>query len=153
MEPVSSANVSRVADVEIGEKSVRERDRLWREWVGQLAVPPFVRMMADNSTLILFEGEMIEIVLDPVHTYLHNNRREQQLLEALRIFLQKEVGLKINLTGDVNGRDTPALLRQQESAQLQQQAEEDIAADPVVRAMQSIFSAVIEKGSIRPIKE
>lgn len=153
MEPVSSANVSRVADVEIGEKSVRERDRLWREWVGQLAVPPFVRMMADNSTLILFEGEMIEIVLDPVHTYLHNNRREQQLLEALRIFLQKEVGLKINLTGDVNGRDTPALLRQQESEQQQQQAEEDIAADPVVRAMQSIFSAVIEKGSIRPIKE
>jgi len=121
----------------------------WSEIVSRLKIGGLLQQLADNATMDQKSENRIELTLDQKYAQLHNRDRESELQTALQeLFANTE--LKLEMKVGAPSQETPAAARKRLTDEKQLAAEEAIANDPNVKALQESFSAEINSGSIRP---
>lgn len=96
------------------------------------------------------EGDRFILTLDEGHYRLLTDRHQQRILEGLRQAFGENVTLEVR-PGDA-GDQTPIAWEAREKARRQQQAEQSIEEDPLVKAIVERFEGRVVKESIRPLK-
>ncbi len=121
----------------------------WCVAVSNLELGGISRQLAENCQYRDWDGTTLTLTLDPAHQHMRVDSSEQRLVKALQEFLGADVKLKILVERpDVA---TPAQQQAQARAERQQEAEQAMADDPLVRAAQEQFGAHLIADSVKPI--
>ncbi|MGH8558945.1 MAG: DNA polymerase III subunit gamma/tau [Methylococcales bacterium] len=124
-------------------------DRLkWRQIIQAMAVNGLAKELACNSTLGRVDNVRVTLLLDPDHQSLRSEGVEHRLENALQNYYKKP--LKLDIKIGASGLATPADEMAAEQKARQIAAENLIANDANVRALQETFDAVILPGSTEP---
>ncbi|PCH86093.1 MAG: DNA polymerase III subunit gamma/tau [Piscirickettsiaceae bacterium] len=120
----------------------------WHQLVPLLNLDPMTLQLANNATLTSLDDSQCELLLAAGHVSL--NKKSE---EALAIALSGHFGRKLRLVfrQDEANVDTPNAIVDQQKAERQQQAEEDIRNNTTVNKILELFDGKIIEGSIKPI--
>ncbi len=121
----------------------------WNDIISQLNISGIVSQLAQNCTLIKQTKDELVLKLEETFSNLLNPTNKEKLSLALNQYFGVSVKLQIDL--GVNEQDTPAMLYKKEEICRQQQAEQLIMNDPVVKSMQAVFGAEVQAGSVQPV--
>ncbi|MEN8206263.1 MAG: DNA polymerase III subunit gamma/tau C-terminal domain-containing protein, partial [Pseudomonadota bacterium] len=121
----------------------------WSAIVGALPLKGMAREMSLNCVFHGLDGDVVKLSLDPAHAHLLGKTRVQQLENALCDYYQRTVRVTIDKEGQLES-ETPAAKKIREQDERQQRAEQSIAEDDNIRAMQDAFGATVKQNSIRP---
>ena len=121
----------------------------WHQLVDRLSLQGMVSVLANNCALIHREANTLHLALAPAHASLRNNKLEERLQEALSSHLGEQVKLVFNVTQP--SAETPAAIQERASQDRLRSAQEAIARDNHVKALQDMFDARIVPESIRPV--
>ena len=124
-------------------------DSDWSAIVGALSIKGMVREMSLNCVFHGIKGDVVKLSLDPAHAHLWGKTRIQQLETALCDYYRRTVRVTIDKEGQLEN-ETPAGRKIREQDERQQRAEQSIAEDDNIRAMQDAFGATVKQDSIRP---
>ena len=121
----------------------------WHSVLPRLQLSGMTAQLANHSVIREWSGNALTLAVDATCQSMIGSLAEQRLLEAL----QKYAGGSIRLTL-VSGEtaDTPAQRQAEAKANRQERAEQDIAGDPLVQAMEDAFSAETLTDTIRPVE-
>ena len=122
-------------------------DAPWTVRIEALALQGLTKQLALNSVWSGRDGDALRLTLDVKHKHLLTEARRSELQDALRVQMQTEVHLVVDI--GIGSLDTPAA--QQIAAQdaRQKAAAEAIASDESVQAFQKYFGASVRVGSIK----
>lgn len=123
----------------------------WDAAVKTLGLGGIARQLADNCSVADWNGKVLELRLDPVFKHLHGVSSEERLLKALRKNFGEPLQLKIKM--ESSPAETPATRQAQKHAERQHQAEQAMANDPLVQAMESTFTARVVPDSVKPLDD
>ena len=123
----------------------------WDIVVKQLDLGGIALQLANNCLFSQWDGELLELKLDPAHKNLLVESTKQRLCRALEIYIGKHFKLNIRVENDV--RATPAQLQAEARNKRQLEAEQSLAADPLVQVMEQKFDARLKPESIQPVDE
>ncbi|MCW8888211.1 MAG: DNA polymerase III subunit gamma/tau [Gammaproteobacteria bacterium] len=126
-----------------------ELDQQWLTWVNTLPLTAMVRQLAENCVLIYADSETIRLHLVESCAHLRHEQREQVLSDALSNFLERRIGLEIEVAATT--QQSPAELKKLEAAERQAQAESAIADDPLVHSLQEQFGATVIPNTVKPL--
>ena len=120
----------------------------WHRLVEGLAVGGIASQLVRNCVFLGRDGNKLRLGLDPSCRNLRVASAEQRLRHALT----KALGDDCELVFEIGraAAETPAQRRIRLDADLQRQAEDVLAADPVVRSLEDNFAAQWVADSIRP---
>jgi len=121
----------------------------WPTIVVGLKIGGLLQQLADNAIMESRDANQIELTLDEKYAQLHNREREAELQAALRDYFNNP-DLKLVMQVGKPKQETPAATRKRITDEKQLAAEESIANDPNVKALQEGFNAEVNSGSIRP---
>lgn len=121
----------------------------WRRFVSSLRLGGVATQLANNCELVSWDGQSLELRLDPASQHLRVASAEKRLFEAMREALGGEV--KIQLKVEVPQSETPAQTSRRLGEERQRSAEESIARDPLVQELTRTFGAKILPGSLKPM--
>jgi DNA polymerase-3 subunit gamma/tau len=121
----------------------------WATMVARLKIGGLLQQLADNAVMESCDANRIELTLDEKYAQLHNREREGELQAALQEYFNNP-GLKLVMQVGAPGQETPAATRKRITDEKQLAAEESIANDPNVKALQEGFNAEVNSGSVRP---
>lgn len=119
----------------------------WNAVIAQLNISGILAQLARHTSLESESGNKLTIVLDETYSQLHNKAREAEFKKALEDHYGRAIKLVLKVEKPTT--ETPAAEQQRESDERQQAAEEAIANDPNVQALQESFNARVDPGSIR----
>jgi len=122
----------------------------WIQVVDSLKLGGVAKQLANNCVFGSWDGQRLILHLDPAHKQMRVSSSEQRLQKALSEYLGAPVKLEISI-GQKPAAATPAQLQAQARADRQREAEEAMANDPLVQAMEEQFGAKVIADSIRPI--
>jgi DNA polymerase-3 subunit gamma/tau len=123
----------------------------WASLVGRLPLAGVTRQFALQCSLVRREGDLFELAIDPNQArHLRNEKREEALRQTLEEVIGRPVKLKVVMAG---GGVTPAMVKQRQENERQQQAELAIADDPNIQLMTDRFGGRVVPGSVRPLEE
>jgi DNA polymerase-3 subunit gamma/tau len=123
----------------------------WHQIVGSLKLGGIALQLASNCVFESWDGNQLELRIDPAHVHLKVESSQQRLCKALEALLGTRLGLVIEV--DKPATDTPARLQEKARDERQRVAEERIAGDPLVKNMEEKFGARLIPGSVRPLDE
>ncbi|GMR21517.1 MAG: hypothetical protein BMS9Abin36_2118 [Gammaproteobacteria bacterium] len=146
-EIVSTPEVAQVREPAVEQTTV-SADADWSEVVTALTLSPLVREMASHTFLNDKTGSQISLVMDQAYDQLYSKAREAELIRAVKVFYGDRFKVKFKL-GRPQG-ETPAARRTRETDSRQRAAEEAIARDPNIKALEEQFGGQVAPGSIRP---
>lgn len=118
----------------------------WGQLVNQMSVNGLVKELAMNLGLSKQSEDTFSFELDPSHEHLLDPGRVELITQELR---RLGIPVSINVEVTKSGIETPALRNQRHSEEKQRAAEQALAEDPNVQALQEKFGATIVKESIR----
>ncbi len=121
----------------------------WPELLEQLDLRGISRALAMHCSWGGFTGDRLVLRLERSHAHLRNRSVEQRMEQAFSRVLGRKLSLAIEVVGEAIA-DTPAELADQSRARQQEEAEQSIARDPTVRALQDLFDAEVVPDSIQP---
>ena len=121
----------------------------WSAIVGALPIKGMAREMSLNCVFHGIEGDVVKLSLDPAHAHLLGKTRVQQLETALCDYYRRTVRVTIDKEEPLE-KETPAGRKIREQDERQQRAEQSIAEDDNIRALQDAFGATVKQDSIRP---
>jgi len=121
----------------------------WSAIVGALSLKGMAREMSLNCVFHGIDGDVVKLSLDPAHAHLLGKSRVQQLETALCDYYRRTVQVTIDKEEPLES-ETPAGKKIREQDERQQRAEQSIAEDDNIRAMQDAFGATVNQDSIRP---
>ena len=121
----------------------------WQALFTQLKLAGMTGSIAANCVLIEKNPESWLLHLDPEHSALFNKTQLERISQAINQQLAAPVTLQIEM--HVPEQETPALALLRKQAKRQQEAENEIHADPVVLQLIDTFGAIISADSIQPI--
>lgn len=123
----------------------------WASLVGRLPLAGVTRQFALQCSLVRRDGDLFELAIDPGQArHLRNEKREEALRQTLEEVIGRPVKLKVMMAG---GGVTPAMVKQRQESERQQQAELAIAEDPNIQLMTDRFGGRVVPGSVRPVDE
>jgi DNA polymerase-3 subunit gamma/tau len=108
-----------------------------------------VGQLAQNSTLISIDGNVVRLAMDPAYEHLAVGPMVDTLERQLGGALGRAVKVKFERAGGT--AQTPAELRTRTENERRSAAEEAVQADPFVRSMIDTFGARVVPGSVRPL--
>ena len=108
-----------------------------------------VREMSLNCVFHGVDGDTVKLSLDPAHAHLLGDTRVRQLESALCEYYQRTVRVTISKEGQLES-ETPARQKIRKQDERQQRAEQSIAEDDNIQAIQDAFGATVKQESIRP---
>jgi len=132
----------------VNHERAREEEK-WHQLLEQLPLQGVVRALANNCGLIRREANTFHLALAPAHASLRNSRVEERLQEALSVHLGEKVKLVFTVAQPTV--ETPAALQERVSQDRLRAAQEAIAQDGQVKALQEMFGARIVPDSVRPV--
>ncbi len=121
----------------------------WHTIIDALSLKGMAREMALNCVYHGMTDDVVKLSLDPAHVHLFGKARMQQLDAALSDYYQRSVQVKIDKQGKPES-ETPARKKNRELDERQRQAEQSIAQDENIKALQDAFGATVFQESIRP---
>ena len=121
----------------------------WATMVARLNIGGLLQQLADNAVMEFRDANRIELTLDEKYAQLHNREREAELQIALQEYFSNP-DLKLVMQVGAPEQETPAATRKRITDEKQLAAEESIANDPNVKALQEGFNAEVNSGSVRP---
>ena len=121
----------------------------WCMAVSNLELGGISRQLAENCQFRDWDGATLTLTLDPAHQHMRVDSSEQRLVKALQEFLGTEMKLKILV--EQSEVETPAQQQARARAERQQEAEQAMADDPLMRAAQEQFGAHLIADSVKPI--
>jgi len=119
----------------------------WHDFVRRLGLKGMAAQLADNSLFEAWDGGRLSLRVDPACSSLIGSLAERRLQEAIGESLGQPV--RLQLTASAVEGETPAQRAVREQRARQAATEADIAADPLVVAVQETFEAEIVADSIR----
>jgi DNA polymerase III subunit gamma/tau len=144
-EPVVAAPVSRaVFQGTAGSVATDE----WERMVDRMALAGATRQLARHCSYAGHEAGVVRLVMDRAHEMLATSAQQDRLRDALAKLLGEPVRLQLDF--DRPQAETPADRDRRLAAERQRQAEHAIDEDPLVREMQKVFDATVDRDSIRP---
>ncbi len=120
----------------------------WHALLPRLGLRGMAAQLAAHSVVRDWDGHTLTLAVDASCASLRSPLAEQRLLDALRQYAGE---LRVQWHTE-EAADTPAQRQQQARMQRERQAREDIAADPLVQALQDGFDAELVEDSIRPVE-
>lgn len=69
----------------------------WQDIIAKLPLSGVTKILAEHCVIEEWNGDYIQLILDPIQKPLLNKRNEERLQEALTHFFKKPMGLKINV--------------------------------------------------------
>jgi DNA polymerase-3 subunit gamma/tau len=106
--------------------------------------------LAAHCTLEQLGATQVRLRLDAQGEMFLRPQVEQRLAEALSRHFGRTLRLEI-LVGEAPVEDTPARRQARAEDERQRAAQAAIESDPNVRALQDMFGATVQPGSVKPI--
>jgi DNA polymerase-3 subunit gamma/tau len=123
----------------------------WDSFVSTMKLGGIASQLAHHSVFESWDGETLSLTLDSSHRHLRVGQAESRLQDGIGQQLGRPVKLKISEA--VPQEETPAMRKQREQRERQQEAETAMSQDPFVREMEEHFSAKLVSDSIRPTRD
>jgi DNA polymerase-3 subunit gamma/tau len=120
----------------------------WDSFVSSMKLGGIASQLAHHSVFESWDGETLCLKLDSSHRHLRVGQAEARLQDGIGQQLGRPV--KLQISEEVPQEETPAMRRQREQKERQQEAETAMSQDPFVREMEEHFSAKLVSDSIRP---
>ena len=120
----------------------------WEQVIEAMALTGATRQLARNCHLAGREGGVVRLVMDPAHEILATAGQQESLREALSAHFGATLRLQLDFAAPEE--ETPADRDRRHAAERQRQAEHAIEEDPLVREMERVFDATLDRDSIRP---
>ncbi len=108
-----------------------------------------VSQLAEHCLLVGQANDVIRLRLDKAGEVYRRAQLEKKLGQALAKHFGHSVRLEFTL-GEVE-QETPAQKKERAAQEKLKAAEQAIDADPAVRAMQEVFGAKVQPGSVKPV--
>ena len=120
----------------------------WLDIYPRLGLAGLTASIAANCSLMA-AGDVWRLHLEPTQSALFNAAQLRRMNEALNQYLGRSVQLEVEIVRPE--QETPAQAAARWRAERQQQAEQSIHDDPLVREMIQQFGATIRPDSIEPL--
>ena len=120
----------------------------WLDIFPRLGLAGLTASIAANCSLMA-AGDVWRLHLEPTQSALYNAAQHRRMNEALNQYLGRTVQLEVEIVRPE--QETPAQAAARWRAERQQQAEQSIHDDPLVREMIQQFGATIRPDSIEPL--
>jgi DNA polymerase III subunit gamma/tau len=120
----------------------------WEQMVERMGLSGATRQLARHCSYDGRAGGVVRLSIDPAHEILATSAQQERLREALSRHFGETMRLQLDLKKPTV--ETPAEREQRAAAERQRQAEHAIEEDPLVREMQKVFDATVDRDSIRP---
>jgi len=120
----------------------------WHSVLPRLGLSGMAAQLANHSVIRHWQGSELTLAVDGSCVSMIGSLAEERLQEALDKYAGQRIKLSL-VSGEA--KDTPAQREAVAKANRQQQAENDIAGDPLVQAMQDAFDAETVGDSVRPV--
>jgi DNA polymerase-3 subunit gamma/tau len=120
----------------------------WQQIIDEMALAGLVRELAGHCVLHERTQDRVHLVLAPSQEHLLKTTQKERLQEALRTRFGPQ--LKLMITVEQPGRETPAERRAREEREQQAAAVQNLRADPNVQAMVAAFDATLDESTVRP---
>ncbi|MCP5136949.1 MAG: DNA polymerase III subunit gamma/tau [Gammaproteobacteria bacterium] len=128
-----------------------QSDDDWASWIEAMGLRGLSRQLAEHCVLRGVEGDQVLLGLIPAGEALRTPGNEKRMLEALCEYLGRKVRIHIEIVKDgAEEAATPAAQAAQARSDRQRAAEQSIADDPNVRAMQERLGAQLIPNSVQP---
>jgi DNA polymerase-3 subunit gamma/tau len=121
----------------------------WNGLVQRLSLKGMAAQLAENSIVDHWDGRSLRLAVEPSCQSLIGSLAEQRLREALAGLLTADIDLRL-VARAISG-ETPAQREAREQQARLAATEADVAADPLVRAVQDQFDGEIVADSVRRI--
>jgi len=121
----------------------------WAQMIRAMGLTGVTLQLANNCGLTAIDEHSVQLRLDPRFAQIRTAQLEAKLEKALQAHLAKPLRLVLQVAEP--GEETPALQQQRRQQERQRAAEQEIAQDETVRALQERFDARILPGSIKPV--
>jgi DNA polymerase-3 subunit gamma/tau len=122
----------------------------WSAILAALGLSGMAAQLAAHCSLEQLGATQIRLRLDAQGEMFRRPQVEQRLAEALSKHFGRTLRLEIQV-GDAPLEDTPARRQARAEDERQRAAQAAIESDPNVRALQDMFGATVQPGSIKPI--
>jgi DNA polymerase III subunit gamma/tau len=120
----------------------------WDQLVEQMGLSGATRQLARNCSYLGQAGGIVRLVIDPANEVLATSAQQERLRQALAAHFGEAVRLQLEFSRPAV--ETPAERDRRIAAERQEQAEHAIEDDPLVRELQKVFDATVDRDSIRP---
>ncbi|MEJ6655969.1 MAG: DNA polymerase III subunit gamma/tau [Pseudomonas sp.] len=121
----------------------------WLEIYPQLGVAGLTQSIAAHCQLMVVEGAVWQLHLDPGHSALYNENHRVRLEKAIAALEGQPITLTVSVQAPT--QETPAVAAARRRVARQKEAEQSIQGDPLVQALINDFAAQICDDSIRPL--
>jgi len=126
----------------------------WEAIIEAMQLKGMVRQLAVNCSLQDHADGEVKLQLDNAHHQLLTAALQEKLQQALDRYFQHPVRLRIDCpAGAGQPVETPARQQQRAAASRQNAAEQAIAGDETVHALEETFGARVQAGSVRPVQD
>lgn len=125
------------------------KDPDWNGLVEALALKGVTRQLALNCAYERREGDNLHVTLAPQHAQMLSDQLVERIETALGRFYREKLKLKVHV-GEL-AAETPAQREAKRQSARQQAAEESMARDPNVKAMQEMFGASLDTDNVQPL--
>ena len=126
------------------------KDLPWDRVVAQLPVSGIARQVVANSVLVSKQDGLVKLKLDPINARMAGDSVVQRLQQALSQFYSEK--LRIQLIETNVAEETPAVIAAKHEQNELQQAVNDMATDPNIKAIEETFNTKLDTNSVRLIK-
>ena len=123
----------------------------WEALVERMGLSGATRQLARHCSYLGHDGGVVRLVIDPAHDILATPAQQERLRDALAAHFGKAVRLQLDFARP--RAETPAARERREAEERQRRAEGAIQEDPLVREMERVFDATVDRDSIRPAEQ
>lgn len=120
----------------------------WERMIESMDLAGATRQLARHCEYLGREAGVVRLVIDPAHEILATSAQQERLRDALAAHFGAAVRLQLDFVRPRS--ETPADRERRAAAERQRRAESAIEEDPLVREMQKVFDATVDRDSIRP---
>ncbi|MBI1733519.1 MAG: DNA polymerase III subunit gamma/tau [Gammaproteobacteria bacterium] len=120
----------------------------WQQIIDEMSLAGLVRELAGHCMLHERTQDRVHLVLAPSQEHLLKTTQKERLQEALRTRFGPQ--LRLVITVEEPGSETPAERRAREEREQQAAALQNMRSDPNVQAMVASFDATLDESSVRP---
>jgi DNA polymerase III subunit gamma/tau len=120
----------------------------WEAMIEQMGLAGATRQLARHCGYAGRAGGTVRLVIDPAHEILATGAQQERLREALSAHFGEALRLQLEFARPE--AETPADRERRAADERQRRAEDAIEEDPLVREMQQVFDATVDRESIRP---
>jgi DNA polymerase-3 subunit gamma/tau len=125
----------------------------WKKLVPNLKLNGIALALADNSSFIKCEEQVLAIAIDESHESIATEKAKTALRDSIKKYFKREMQLEVKTTNSDNHMHvTRRQLKDNQDAKQQYEAEKSVNRDILGQELKEKFGAEVIPGSIKPVK-